>query len=308
MNNFDNIDLELLKEVADLHEIPEGSYNIRKNGKLEGRKSTSEIEIISKEDKSGIDIIVKENTKNKSVHIPVIVSESGFNDVVYNDFYIKDNSDILIVAGCGIHNDSSKKSSHNGIHSFHIGKNCNVKYIEKHVGLGKKKVGKILNPQTFIHMEESSKFEMETMQLGGVTYSNRKTNAVLEENAMLLIQEKILTDNHEKAKTLFNVELVGKNSKVEVVSRSVAKGKSSQKFVSKVIGKNECFGHVECDGILLDDAQIESSPQVVAKNKDATLVHEAAIGKIAGEQIIKLQSLGLNEEEAQNEIIAGFLK
>lgn len=308
MSDLKEIDKDLLGQIADMHSIPQGSYNIRKNGESLARVSSEEIEIIPKKDKSGIDIFVKPGVKNKSVHIPVIITVGGLNDLVYNDFHIGANSDILIVAGCGIHNPTNQRSQHDGIHTFYLEENCRVKYIEKHLGMGMGAGEKVLNPTTIIEMKSGSNFEMETIQLGGVSYSDRKTMAVLADNAKLLITEKVLTDEKQIAKTLFNVELKGKNSSVEVVSRSVAKGKSKQKFVSNIIGKNESFGHVECDGILLDNAEIVSVPKIVAKNVDASLVHEAAIGKIAGEQVLKLMTLGLTEEEAQAEIIKGFLR
>lgn len=308
MIKINEVDKELLKEIADMHSVPQGSFNIRKNGESIARNSTDDIEIVPKKDKSGIDIIVKEGVKNKSVHIPVIITVGNLNDLVYNDFYIGKNADVLIVAGCGIHNPTDQKSQHDGIHTFHLEENCKVKYIEKHLGVGKGQGDKVLNPTTVVEMKDGSDFEMETIQLGGVSYSNRKTNAFLGNDTKLVIKEKILTSDRQKAITTFNVVLKGKNSSVEVVSRSVAKGKSKQKFVSNLKGQNECFGHVECDGIILDNAQIESVPKIVAQNINATLVHEAAIGKIAGDQLIKLQTLGLSEEEAQNQIIKGFLK
>lgn len=305
---MDKLDKELLSQIAGMHTIPQGSFNIRKNGESVDRKSTKDIEIIPKKDKSGIDIIVKEGVKNKSVHIPVIITVGNLNDLVYNDFYIGKDAEVLIVAGCGIHNPSEQKSQHDGIHSFHLAENSKVKYIEKHLGIGTGSGEKILNPTTVIEMKKGSQFEMETIQLGGVSKSNRKTDAVLEDDAKLVIKEKILTTDKQIAKTFFNVILKGKNSSVEVISRSVAKGKSKQQFISNITGQNECFGHVECDGILMDTAVIESTPKIVAKDLNATLVHEAAIGKIAGDQMIKLQTLGLSEEEAQNEIIKGFLR
>lgn len=308
MIKMNEVDKELLKEIADMHSVPQGSFNIRKNGESIARNSTKDIEIVPKKDKSGIDIIVKEGVKNKSVHIPVIITVGNLNDLVYNDFYIGKDADVLIVAGCGIHNPTDQKSQHDGIHTFHLEENCKVKYIEKHLGVGKGQGDKVLNPTTVVEMKDGSDFEMETIQLGGVSYSNRKTSAFLGNDAKLVIKEKILTSDKQKAITTFNVVLKGKNSSVEVVSRSVAKGKSRQKFVSNLKGQNECFGHVECDGIILDNAQIESVPKIVAQNINATLVHEAAIGKIAGDQLVKLQTLGLSEEEAQNQIIKGFLK
>ena len=308
MNKIDKIDKELLSQIADLHSIPEGAYNIRKNGEALSRNSTADIEIIPKKDKSGIDIIVKPNVKNKSVHIPVIITMGGVNDLVYNDFYIGENADVTIVAGCGIHNTTSTKSEHNGIHSFHLDKNCNVVYIEKHLGLGNDKSEKILNPVTKIVMKENSNFVMETTQLSGVSSSVRTTKARLYDNAKLVIKEKIITTASQSAITKFDVQLIGENSSVDVMSRSVAKDNSYQNFYSQVKGKNQCFGHVACDGILVDNARIDSTPKIICENVNATLVHEAAIGKIAGEQLTKLMTLGLTEQEAEDLIIKGFLK
>ena len=304
---MDKIDKSLLEKVSSLHEIKLGAFNIRKNGEVLERKTTGEIDIVPKKDKPGIDIIIKPNVQNKAVHIPVIITAGGLNDLVYNDFYVGENSFVTIVAGCGIHNTSNIDSVHNGIHSFHLGKNSHIKYIERHVGEGKGKGGKILNPTTKIYQKENSIMEIETLQLGGVTSSVRKTYARLGENAQLNVQENILTEDKETATTLFKVNLEGKNSKVEVVSHSVAKGFSYQEFKSDLIGKAECFGHVECDGILLDNARIVSVPMVDAINSDASLVHEAAIGKIAGDELIKLMTLGLSEEKAEDVIIKGFL-
>lgn len=308
MDKINQIDSELLEQIADMHGIPQGSFNIRKNGQSIARNSDSDIEIISKTDKSGIDIIVKPGVKNKSVHIPVIITVGNLSDLVYNDFYIGKGADVLIVAGCGIHNETNQKSQHDGIHTFHLEEDCKVKYVEKHLGVGIGSGEKVLNPTTEVYMKSGSEFEMETIQIGGVSYSNRKTKAVLDDNTKLIIKEKIKTDKEQKAITAFDVVLKGKNSSVEVISRSVAKDSSRQKFVSNLHGRNECFGHVECDGIILDKAQIISEPKITAENINATLIHEAAIGKIAGDQLIKLQTLGLSEEEAQNEIIKGFLK
>ncbi len=304
---MDKIDKMLLEKVSDLHKISLGAFNIRKNGQVLDRKATKEIEIVPKKNKSGIDIIVKPDVKNKAVHIPVIITAGGLNDLVYNDFYIGKNADVTIVAGCGIHNTTSETSTHNGIHSFHLAENSHVKYIERHVGEGNGKGGKILNPTTKIYQKENSFMEIETLQLGGVTSSVRKTFASLGENAQLNIQENILTESNETATTLFKVTLKGKKSKVEVVSHSVAKGESYQEFKSDLIGKEECFGHVECDGILLDNAHIVSVPMIDALSSEASLVHEAAIGKIAGDELIKLMTLGLSEKEAEDVIIKGFL-
>ena len=309
MNTLTKQEKILLEKISNLHDIPQvGAFNIRRNGKLLARNVDNEINIISKKDKDGIDIIIKDNTKNKSVHIPVLLSQEGFEDMVYNDFYIGDNCNVLIVAGCGIHNVSSKRSKHNGIHSFHIGNNSHVKYVERHLGMGKNKAKRVLDPVTAIDMKNNCVFEMETSQLSGVSGAKRITKAVIGENSTLLINEKILTENAAHASTYFEVQLMGDNSKVDVVSHAVAKDKSKQKFVSKVVGKAKCFGHVECDGILCDSAQISSTPEILAQNKDASLVHEAAIGKISQDQQNKLMTMGLTAQEAEKTIINGFLK
>ena len=304
---MNNIEKKLLEKIADLHSIPSGAFNLRKNGQAVERQSTKDIDIVPKKNKSGIDIIVHPNVKNKSIHIPVIITVGGLNDLVYNDFYIGENCDVVIVAGCGIHNKTCNTSSHNGIHSFHIGKNSKVKYIERHIGEGEGSGGKILNPVTRIYQKENSVMELETSQLSGVTYSLRKTYAKLEDKAKLIIHENILTTENQTAKTQFKVDLIGEHSSVEVVSHSVAKDNSYQEVKSDLIGKNECFGHVECDGILLDKARIISIPKIDAIDNNASLVHEAAIGKIAGDELIKLMTLGLTQKEAEDYIIQGFL-
>ena len=304
---MNSIEKKLFEKLTDLHKIPSGAINIRKNGEGIMRNTTKEIDIIPKTDKSGIDIIIKPNVIDKSVHIPVIITVGGLSDLVYNDFYIGENSNVVIVAGCGIHNATCKTSMHNGIHSFHLEKNSKVKYIERHIGEGEGSGGKILNPVTNVELKEGSQMIMETTQLGGVTSTIRKTKAKILDKAKLTIQENILTTDDQTAKTEFTVSLVGKNSGVEVVSHSVARDNSIQEFKSNIIGKNECFGHVECDGILLDNARIISIPKIDAVNKDASLVHEAAIGKIAGDELIKLMTLGLNQKEAEEIIIEGFL-
>ena len=304
---MNNIEKELLNTITG-HDYFEGAYNIRKNGKGIERKVTDNINIITKEDVSGIDILVKENTKFEYVYIPVIVTESGLEDVVYNDFYIGKNAKIWIIAGCGIHNDSHKDSSHNGIHRFFLEEGAKVTYVEKHYGEGNGDGKRILNPVTEVHMKKGSSMEMQTIQIKGVDSTIRKTNAVLEENTNLVISEKIMTHGKQLAKTEFHVELNGKGASTQVTSRSVATENSEQHFISNIVGNNECFGHVECDAIIKDNAKVLSDPKIIANNTDANLVHEAAIGKIAGEQLIKLMTLGLTEKEAEQEIINGFLK
>ena len=305
---MDKIEKDLLKAIADIEEVPMGAYNIRENGKGVARNTTANIDIVTKTDKPGIDIIVKPNTKNESVHIPVILTQGGFNDVVYNDFYIGENADVVIVAGCGIHNSTCETAQHDGIHSFHLSKGAKVKYVEKHYGDGDGTGDRILNPQTIINLDEGATMEMETVQIKGVSSTVRETNAKLEKDASLVISERMMTTGKQTAKTVFNVNLNGENSSVHVASRSVAKEDSVQEFFSNVNGNSKCFGHVECDAIIMDHAKVISDPRITANHIDASLVHEAAIGKIAGEQLTKLMTLGLSEQEAEAQIISGFLK
>lgn len=305
---MDKLEKDLLKAIADIEETPMGAYNIRKDGKGISRNTTANIDIVTKEDKPGIDIIVKANTKNESVHIPVILTQGGFNDIVYNDFYIGENADVVIVAGCGIHNSSCETAEHDGIHSFHLEKGAKVKYIEKHYGEGEGTGERILNPQTIVNLKEGATMEMETVQIEGVSSTIRETKANLEKDSSLIISERIMTSGKQTAKTIFDVDLKGENSSVHVASRSVAKNESVQEFISNVNGNNKCFGHVECDAIIMDHAKVLSDPKIIANHIDASLVHEAAIGKIAGEQLIKLMTLGLTEKEAEQQIVSGFLK
>lgn len=299
----------LLEQVADLHDIPVGAYNIRNNGQSEGRNSTANIQIVPKTDgKSGIDIIIKENTKNESVHIPAIITHTGVNDLVYNDFYIGENADIVIVAGCGVHNSGTEASIHEGIHRFFLSKNAKVKYIEKHVGEGEGTGERIINPQTHIEAGENSYMEMDTVQLKGVDSTNRVSTAKLADGATLVIKEKIMTHGKQTAETSFEVELDGKNSSANLISRSVAKDNSKQVFRSIINGNEKCYGHSECDAIIMDNGIVAAIPEITANHLDATLIHEAAIGKIAGDQLTKLMTLGLTEKEAEQQIINGFLK
>ena len=305
---MDQIERNLLKEIADIEKTPQGAYNLRANGKKAERKTTANIDIVSKSDKDGIDIIIKENTKNESVHIPVVITQSGLKDVVYNDFYVGKNADVIIVAGCGIHNSACKDSQHDGIHRFFLEEGAKVKYIEKHYGTGEGTGKRILNPVTEVHLKKGATLEMESVQIKGVDSTIRETIGKLDEDSNFIVKEKIMTHGEQFAKTVFNVELNGKNSSTHVVSRSVAKDNSKQDFISKVYGNEECFGHVECDAIIMDNAVVKSTPEIVAANINAALTHEAAIGKIAGEQLMKLMTLGLTEHEAEEQIISGFLK
>ena len=305
---MDIIEKNLLKEIADLHEIPTGAYNIRKNGESAGRTSTEHIVITNKEDKPGIDIRILPNTKNESVHIPVILTQTGFTDTVYNDFYIGENCDVTIVAGCGIHNSGCDTAKHDGIHTFHVGENSVVRYVEKHYGQGEGEGKNVMNPQTVIFLEKGASMELETTQIGGVDSTERKTTATVADDATLIIREKLLTEASQTAVTDFTVNLNGENSSTNVISRSVAKEQSHQEFISRINGNNLCHGHTECDAIIMDQATVLAVPEVSANHINASLIHEAALGKIAGEQLMKLMTLGLTEAEAEEQIIAGFLK
>lgn len=305
---MDQIQKTLLEQVADLHEVPEGAYNIRANGKSAARNTTANIDIVTKQDKPGIDIIIKPGTKHESVHIPVIISESGFEEAVYNDFYIGEDADVVIIAGCGIHNCGDQTSQHDGIHTFHIGKNAKVKYVEKHYGSGEGNGEKIMNPETIVFIEEGGSLDMETTQIKGIDSTNRVTRATLDKDAKITITEKLMTHGNQFAQTMFEVDMNGENSSANVISRSVAKDNSKQTFLSKINGNNKCTGHSECDAIIMGNAVISAIPEITANDLDAALIHEAAIGKIAGEQIIKLMTLGLTAEEAEEQIVNGFLK
>ncbi len=305
---MDAIQKSLLEAVADLHEVPSGAYNIRANGRSLGRSSSANIEIVSKENADGIDIIIAPGTKKESVHIPVLLSESGLTETVYNDFYIGEDADVVIVAGCGIHNGGDKETKHDGIHTFHVGKNARLKYVEKHYGAGDGNGKNVMNPTTVIRIEEGGTMEMETVQIKGVDSTDRVTKATLATGATLIVHEKLMTHGEQYAKTEFTVDLNGENSSANIVSRSVAKENSRQLFLSRINGNNKCNGHTECDAIIMDNASVSAVPEITANSIDASLIHEAAIGKIAGEQLIKLMSLGLSEAEAEEQIVNGFLK
>lgn len=307
---MDAIEKDLLLKIADLHGVPEGAYNIRGNGELAGRNTTANIDIVTKTDgKSGIDIYIKPNTKKESMHIPVIISKAGLQEVVYNDFHIGENADVVIVAGCGIHNCGGvdTTSRHDGVHTFYVGKNAKVKYVEKHYGEGDGNGKNVMNPETVVYLGENATMEMETTQIKGIDSTNRITKAELKAGANFIVKEKLYTHGTQTADTDFIIDIVGANAKTDVMSRSVASGKSRQNFVSTINGNAPCKGHTECDAIIMDEASVKATPSLTANHIDAELIHEAAIGKIAGEQLMKLMTLGLSEREAEEQIIRGFL-
>ena len=305
---MEKIDKELLEQVAGLHETPKGAYNIRKNSESAGRQSTANIEITSKEDKPGIDITIKPGTKNESVHIPVIITETGVTEMVYNDFYIGEDSDVLIVAGCGIHNSGDSESKHDGIHRFFIKKGAKLRYVEKHYGSGDGNGKRVMNPATEVYMEEDSVCEMEMVQIKGVDSTVRTMTADLGKNAKLKVTERLMTHGSQLARSDMEILLNGENSSAQIVSRSVGRDSSEQIFNPIAVGNNACRAHIQCDSIIMDDSKIRSIPEIAANHKEAQIVHEAAIGRINGDQLLKLQTLGLTADEAEKVIIDGFLK
>ena len=302
------VDINLLREIADLEGTPKGAYNIRKNGQLVSRGINANIDIVTKDDKPGIDIIIKDGTKNQSVHIPVIITETGLDELVYNDFHIGADCDVVIVAGCGIHNAGDKKSEHSGIHTFYIGENSKVQYVEKHYGEGEGTGEKVMNPRTEVYLEKNASITLDTTQLRGVDSTERYTKIVVKEGAEAIVTEKLLTHDKQKAVSEMDVILAGEGASSRVISRSVAQDDSEQIFYPRMIGDAESFGHVQCDSILMGQAKIQSIPAIIANHPDAQLVHEAAIGRIAGDQLLKLMTLGLTAEEAEEEILNGFLR
>lgn len=306
---LDKIQMQMLTEVADLHGVPEGAYNIRVNGEKAGRNTTANIDIATKTDgKSGIDIRIKPGTRNESVHIPVVLSESGIKETVYNDFYIGEDSDVVIVAGCGIHNCGNQDSQHDGVHRFFVGKNARIRYVEKHYGEGDGAGKRILNPVTEVYQEAGSYVDMEMVQIKGVDNTHRITRAELAEGATMIVHERLMTHGEQVATSVYEVALNGEGSSTDVISRSVAKDTSEQVFEAAIVGNSVCSGHAECDAIIMDKAHVVAVPKLDARNVNAALIHEAAIGKIAGDQLIKLMSLGLTEAEAEEQIIGGFLR
>jgi Fe-S cluster assembly scaffold protein SufB len=287
--------------------IPTGAYNIRKNGDSAGRFSTENIRIENKTDKPGIDINIKSGTKGETVHIPVIITETDYSEVVYNDFFIGDNCDVTIMAGCGIHNCGDGESRHDGVHTFYIGKNSTVRYAERHYGDGDGNGGRVMNPETVVYVGEGSTVQMDTTQIKGIDSTYRKTKIVVAKDGNAVVTEKLLTHGDQIAESDMDLILDGENANGRIISRSVAQNDSKQIFRPCITGRADCFGHVRCDSILMDNAKISSIPAVAAEHTDARLVHEAAIGRIAGDQLIKLMTLGLTEEEAEEKILEGFL-
>lgn len=308
MSNLSKLDSDMLSAVADLHGIPEGAYNIRKNGQGLSRRSYGGIDIVPKEGKPGIDIIIGAGVVNQSVHIPVIITETGIDDLVYNDFYVGEGADVLIVAGCGIHNSGDDDSRHDGIHTFHIGKNAKIKYVEKHYGEGDGMGSRILNPVTVVEMEENSQCEMEMVQIKGVDSTERDTTATLGAGAKLIVTERLLTHGRQNAFSNVEIRLNGAGASAQLISRSVAKGESVQEFRYNAVGNAECAAHIQCDSIIMDSARVTSVPAITANDEFAKIIHEAAIGRINNDQLIKLMTFGMTEQEAEDVIIGGFLK
>ena len=305
---MEKITEELLQKISDFKKQFKGAYSIRENGFCTGRQSSPHIHIESKEDAPGLVIRIDSEAQDENVYIPACVTHGDVDDLVYNDFYVAEGANVTIIAGCGVHNDSEESARHNGIHRFFLGKNCHVLYKEKHVGTGTGKGLRTIDPVTDATLEENAILEMDTIQIGGVDRTTRTTHATLAAGARLTIHESLLTEYDQTASTEFEVSMDGDDSSVDLISRSVAKGNSSQQYHSRIKGNCRCTGHSECDAILVDHGTVNAAPELYAGNIDAALIHEAAIGKIAGEQIIKLRTLGLTEEEAEAKIIDGFLR
>lgn len=306
---MNRVDTQLLRTIADLEGMPKGAYNIRKNGVLEGRGSTANIEIVTRADgRPGIDIHIRPGTKKESVHIPVLVTQTGITDLVYNDLFIGEDCDVTIVAGCGIHNSGCETSRHDGVHTFYLGKNARVRYVEKHYGEGPGTGARILNPQTVVYLEEGACLDLESVQIRGVDSTNRYTKVVAGRNAEVVITERLLTHGSQSAQSEMDVILDGEGATGRIVSRSVAQDDSQQVFYPRMTGNAPCFGHVQCDSILMGEARIKSIPAIIAEHPEAQLIHEAAIGRIAGDQLLKLMTLGLTKEEAEERILNGFLR
>ena len=306
---MNEMDLNLLRAIADIEKVPQGAYNLRKNGELDERHNTANIQIETKADgKPGIDIHIQPGTKNESLHIPVILTQSGLKEMVYNDFYVGEDCDVTIVAGCGIHNSGCETSQHDGIHTFHVGKNARVRYIEKHYGEGEGPGERILNPQTEVYLDEGAYMELESTQIKGVDSTKRYTKIVCGKGAEVVVTEKLLTHGKQLAESEMDVMLDGEGATGRIISRSVAQDASTQVFYPRMVGNARCFGHVQCDSILMGEAKIKSIPAIIAEHPDAQLIHEAAIGRIAGDQLLKLMTLGLTEEEAEEKILNGFLR
>ena len=305
---MNHTDAELLKQIADLDGVPQGAYNIRKDGGLDSRRSTDTIEISSKEDKPGIDIRIKAGTRGQDVHIPVLLTQSGLSDLVYNDFFIGEDCDVDIIAGCGIHNDGCDTTQHDGVHTFYVGRGSKVRYTEKHYGEGEGTGARIMNPHTIVYLEEGASIQLETVQIRGVDHTKRYTKVEVGADAEAVVTERLLTHGGQFAESKMDVILKGEGARTQVISRSVAQDSSVQVFYPQVEGNADCFGHVQCDSILMDEAKIKSIPAIDAQSVDAQLIHEAAIGRIAGDQILKLMTLGLTGEEAEQKILDGFLR
>jgi len=305
---MNEITKSLLAKISDWNGADyKGAYNIREDGACAARKSSDHITIESKTDKPGLDIRIDAGTKGESVSIPACVTHGDVDDLVYNDFYVGEDADVVIVAGCGVHTETGEPARHNGIHRFFLAKGARVKYLEKHIGTGHGIGIRSIDPVTEATLEEGAVLEMDTSQIGGVDKTNRKTVCHLGKDAKLFIRERLLTELQQTAYTEFEVTLDGENSGVDLISRSVARDNSHQAYRSVVIGNAPCTGHTECDAILSGNGHVDAAPELRAHHEDAALIHEAAIGKIAGEQILKLRTFGLTEQEAEQTIIEGFL-
>lgn len=299
---------KVLDQIDDKGFKQEGAYNLRYNGYALCHGDTEFIKIKKRTDgNQGIDVYISGETKGEAVHIPVVISTSGMTDMVYNDFYVEEGADVTIISGCGIHNSGCDDSRHDGMHTFHVGKNANVVYTEKHYGEGEGTGARILNPVTKIILEDNAVFTLDTVQIKGVDSTIRETQVELGSGAKLIVTEKLMTHDKQTAVSNMDVLLNGEGSSAQIVSRSVAKGESVQTFHPKAVGNAGCHAHIQCDSIIMENAKVSAIPEINANHVDAAIIHEAAIGRINNDQVMKLRTLGLTGEEAESVIVEAFL-
>lgn len=305
---IDQVTQGVLKQIDDSGFKQEGAYNLRYNGYALCHGDSEHIKIKKREDgNSGINVYISGQTQGEEVHIPVVLSTSGMKDVVYNDFYVEEGARVTIVAGCGIHNAGCNESRHDGIHTFHVGRGAEVTYTEKHYGEGEGTGARVLNPVTKVILEENAIFTLDTAQIKGVDSTVRETEVEMGAGARLFVTERLMTHDKQTAVSNMDVCLNGEGSSAQIVSRSVAKGESVQTFHPRAIGNAGCHAHIQCDSIIMEKARVSSIPEINANHIDAAIIHEAAIGRINSDQIMKLRTLGLSQEEAESVIVEAFL-
>ena len=303
---FENT-LKMFKEMFGDVDTSNVAMNIREDAQTCQRRNSENVIITGLKDNTGLKIHVLSSAKGEEVFIPAIVTKSNITDEVRNDFYIDSGAEVIIQAGCALHTDGNGESTHNGNHHFYIGEGAKVTYNEKHFGEGTN-AKKTISPSNVIVLEKNAYLKMDTIQTDGVSYTNRTTKATVKAGARLEINERIQTQNDQQSISNIDIDAIGDGASIDIVSRSVAKDDSVQTLKTNITANSVCTGHSECDTILVGNGKATSIPALVANNPKASLVHEAAIGRISQQQIEKLQTLGLDEEEAEHYIIKGFLR